>query len=156
MHHEGKPSPKVTSHEHYPYQCNRSTIRSACPTFSEYRQTGLCLPNRAGESLQLSSLSLAHRVSVASTANCSFGRRPGKKEISWQAVYYHFRKWSADGSLERVWEQSVVTIQEDLQLGHLNLDGSHALAKKGGESVAYQHRKRAKTSNILPITDAQG
>jgi hypothetical protein len=30
------------------------------------------------------------------------------------------------------------------------------LAKKGGESVAYQHRKRAKTSNILPITDGQG
>jgi transposase len=30
------------------------------------------------------------------------------------------------------------------------------IAKKGGESVAYQRRKRAKTSNILPITDAQG
>jgi transposase len=38
----------------------------------------------------------------------------------------------------------------------LNLDGSHTLAKKGGDSVAYQHRKRAKTSNILPITDAKG
>ena len=44
----------------------------------------------------------------------------------------------------------------DLDLTQLNLDGSHALAKKGGESVAYQHRKRAKTSNILPITDTQG
>ena len=82
--------------------------------------------------------------------------RPGKKEISWQAVYYHFQKWSADGSLQRVWEQSIQTIQNDLDLTQLNLDGSHALAKKGGESVAYQHRKRAKTSNILPITDAQG
>jgi transposase len=38
----------------------------------------------------------------------------------------------------------------------LNLDGSHSLAKKGGDSVVYQHRKRAKTSNILPISDAQG
>ena len=38
----------------------------------------------------------------------------------------------------------------------MNLDGSHAIAKKGGESVAYQPRKRAKTSNILPITDANG
>jgi len=81
---------------------------------------------------------------------------PQKKEISWQAVYHHFQKWSADGSLERVWQQSIETIREDLDLGYLNLDGSHALAKKGGESVAYQHRKRAKTSNILPITDAQG
>jgi len=47
-------------------------------------------------------------------------------------------------------------IRNDLDLSRLNLDGSHALAKKGGESVAYQHRKRAKTSNILPITDAHG
>lgn len=38
----------------------------------------------------------------------------------------------------------------------LNLDGSDAIAKKGGESVAYQGRKKAKTSNLLPITDAQG
>jgi hypothetical protein len=41
-------------------------------------------------------------------------------------------------------------------LTQLNLDGSHGLAKKGGDSVAYQHRKRAKTSNILSITDTQG
>ena len=38
----------------------------------------------------------------------------------------------------------------------MNLDGSHTIAKKGGESVVYQYRKRAKTSNILPITDAHG
>jgi transposase len=79
-----------------------------------------------------------------------------KKEISWQAVYHHYRKWSRDGSLERVWEHSLVVIQTAVDLTHLNLDGSHAIAKKGGESVAYQGRKRAKTSNILPITDAQG
>jgi len=93
---------------------------------------------------------------VGAVADCTFGQRRRKKEISWQAVYYHFQKWSGDGSLQRVWEQSIKTIREDLDLGHLNLDGSHALAKKGGESVAYQHRKRAKTSNILPITDTQG
>jgi hypothetical protein len=58
--------------------------------------------------------------------------------------------------LQRVWQQSIQTIRDDLDLSRLNLDGSHALAKKGGESVAYQRRKRAKTSNILPITDAQG
>lgn len=38
----------------------------------------------------------------------------------------------------------------------MNLDGSHTIAKKGGESVEYQYRKRAKTSNILPISDANG
>jgi transposase len=49
-----------------------------------------------------------------------------------------------------------LTIQAGLNFSELNLDGSHAIAKKGGEGVAYQPRKRAKTSNILPITDTQG
>jgi len=77
-------------------------------------------------------------------------------EISWWAVYHHFRKWSRDGSLERVWQHSVQLIKDDLDLSVLNLDGSHAVAKKGGEAVAYQGRKKAKTSNILPITDHNG
>ncbi|MHB8626804.1 MAG: IS5 family transposase [Aggregatilineales bacterium] len=81
---------------------------------------------------------------------------PTVDEISWWAVYYHFRKWSRDGSLERVWQHSVQVVSEDLDLSVLNLDGSHAVAKKGGEAVAYQGRKKAKTSNILPITDHQG
>ncbi len=82
--------------------------------------------------------------------------REHRNEPSWQAVYDHWRQWSADGSLERVWQQSILTIREDLDLQQMNLDGSHAIAKKGGERVAYQARKRAKTSNILPITDRHG
>ena len=69
---------------------------------------------------------------------------------------YHFCKWSTDGSLHRVWQHSILTIQGDLDLSQLHLDGSHAPAKKGGEQVAYQARKRAKTSNILPITEGKG
>jgi hypothetical protein len=49
-----------------------------------------------------------------------------------------------------------LTIEDDLNLSELNLDGTHTLAKKGGESVAYQGRKKGKTSNILPITDGNG
>ena len=79
-----------------------------------------------------------------------------KKEISHDAVYYHFCKWSRDGSLQKVWEGSIMTISDDLSLSELNLDGSHVIAKKGGDAVAYQGRKKAKTTNILPITDAQG
>lgn len=79
-----------------------------------------------------------------------------KKEISYSAVYLHFAHWSHDGSLKRVWQQSILTIQQDLNLSTLNLDGTHSLAKKGGQSVAYQRRKKGKTSNILPIMDANG
>lgn len=71
-------------------------------------------------------------------------------------MYYHFSKWSKDGSLERVWQHSLAVIQAEVDLSHVNLDGSHVLAKKGGESVAYQGRKKAKTCNILPIMEAHG
>jgi transposase len=93
---------------------------------------------------------------MGSGSHCSRPTEPSKKEISWQAVYYHFRKWSQDGSLRRVWQESIAAIRHVLDLSELNLDGSHAIAKKGGESVAYQGRKKAKTANILPITDANG
>jgi len=36
------------------------------------------------------------------------------------------------------------------------LDGTHTPAKRGGESVAYQGRKKSKTTNSLIITDSQG
>jgi transposase len=114
------------------------------------------MPNPVVQSFQLHSVSAAHRLPVERIANCTRSARRDKKEISWQAVYYHFRKWSADGSLKKVWQASIQTVQGDLDLRQLNLDGSHAIAKKGGESVAYQGRKRAKTSNILPIMDANG
>ncbi len=81
---------------------------------------------------------------------------PDKKEISYDAIYYHFRKWSRDGSLRSVWEHSIMTISPALNLSEINLDGSHVIAKKGGEAVAYQGRKKAKTTNILPMTDATG
>jgi hypothetical protein len=89
-------------------------------------------------------------------ANRARQRTSRKKEISHEAIYYHFRKWSKDGSLENVWQGSIETLSEQLNLSELNLDGSHAIAKKGGESVAYQGRKKAKTTNILPITDGHG
>ena len=55
-----------------------------------------------------------------------------------------------------MWQSSIRTIAGQLNLSELNLDGSQAVAKKGGESVAYQGRKRAKTTNILPVTDGNG
>lgn len=55
-----------------------------------------------------------------------------------------------------MWQESILTIGDDLDLSVLNLDGTHSLAKKGGENVAYQGRKKGKTSNILPITDGKG
>lgn len=68
----------------------------------------------------------------------------------------HFAHWCRDDSFKHLWQQSIRTIHDDLDVSELNLDGTHALAKKGGESVAYQGRKKAKTCNILPIMDKHG
>lgn len=76
-----------------------------------------------------------------------------KKEINWQAIYYHWQRWNAAACFEQIRQQSIHLIQNELDCEQLNLDGFHAIAKKGGESFVYQHRKRAKTSNILPCSD---
>ena len=108
------------------------------------------------QSVQLQSETLAHRLPVVTIADCTRSDPSRKKEISWQAVYYHWQKWNAAGCFEQIWHHSLACIKADLDCSHLNLDGTHTLAKKGGESVVYQHRKRAKTSNILPISDGHG
>ncbi len=79
-----------------------------------------------------------------------------KAEISWQSVYHHFRKWCNDGSFKNVWNQSTEKIRVFLNLSELNFDGTHTIAKKGGESAEYQGRKKAKTCNILPVSDKNG
>ena len=79
-----------------------------------------------------------------------------EKEISYQAVYYHFRKWSRDGSFKRLHQSSIQTIKDELNLSEMNLDGTQTIAKKGGESVCYQGRKKAKTSNIITMIDKHG
>lgn len=110
----------------------------------------------AVQGLQLHPVSVAYGLSVGASAHRPRPRRPAKKEISYHAIYHHYGKWSRDGSLERVCEHSILSILEQIDTQHFNLDGSHTPAKKGGEDVAYQGRKKAKTSNILPITDANG
>lgn len=83
-------------------------------------------------------------------------KAPDKKELSYHAVFYHYSKWSKDGSLEAIFNNSIHEIKDDLDLSAITLDGSHTIAKKGGEKVAYQGRKKAKTTNMLPMGDNKG
>ena len=77
-------------------------------------------------------------------------------ELSYQSFYYHFRKWSNDESFDYVFRASIIAIQFDIDVSEINLDGTHTLAKKGGEKVDYQIRKKGKTSNIIMLTDKNG
>ena len=75
--------------------------------------------------------------------------------ISWNSIYYHFRKWSKDGSWKRMWTKLLNTYKSKLDMSSVQLDGSHTPAKRGGEAVAYQRRKKSKTSNALFLSDRQ-
>lgn len=80
----------------------------------------------------------------------------GRHTISWQSVFYYFSKWSKDGSWYRLWTIILELNRQFLDMSSVELDGSHTPTKRGGEQVGYQGRKKAKTTNILFLTDRQG
>lgn len=130
--------------------------------FSEYIESSLSKAKR-GYVCRIALFAVFNYILYKLHTGCQWSKVPIDKgegsdegELSWWGIYYHFRKWSKDGSLERVFKASIFTIQEDLDLSEVNLDGSHTIAKKGGESVVYQGRKKAKTCNLLPLTEACG
>ncbi len=79
-----------------------------------------------------------------------------KFDYQWSSVYYHYNKWCKLGVWEELYRNLLKAHKAVMNLGIINLDGSHSPAKKGGEAVAYQGRKKSKTSNILIISDANG
>ena len=72
------------------------------------------------------------------------------------AIYHHFNKWSKDGSWHRAWINLLKQTRHLLDLSLVALDGTHSLAKRGGQQVAFQHRRKAKTTNALWLTDRLG
>jgi len=76
--------------------------------------------------------------------------------LSYQAVYWHFRKWSKNGSWKECWIILLDNHKTELDLSCVNIDGSHTPALRGGDAVAYQGRKKKKTTNSLYLTERQG
>ena len=79
-----------------------------------------------------------------------------KPSFSWQLVYYYYRKWSEAGVFEELFGVLLEIQKDKLDTENLNLDGTHSLSKKAGESVGYQYRKKGRTSNVLIMTDGKG
>jgi len=80
----------------------------------------------------------------------------GFTKYSWESVYYHFNKWSQTGAWEKCYRRLIAENSSKLDMSLVNLDGTHTPAKRGGEAVGYQGRKKCKTSNMLIVTDKQG
>ena len=76
--------------------------------------------------------------------------------INWNSIYYHFRKWTKDGSWKKMWIKLLAINKSKLDMSSIQLDSSHTPTKRGGEAVAYQGRKKSKTTNALFLTDKNG
>lgn len=76
--------------------------------------------------------------------------------LSHKTVFGHFRKWSKNGQWESCWTKILEKYKSFLDLSSADLDGSHTTALRGGEEVAYQGRKKRKTTNSLYLSDRQG
>lgn len=74
----------------------------------------------------------------------------------WQTIYHHFNKWSKYNNFQNIWEEIVLRYGDLFDLDVINLDGSQTLAKRGGEEIAYQTRKKGKTTNMLYLSDRNG
>ncbi len=79
-----------------------------------------------------------------------------RKSIKWGAIYHYYRKWLKDGSFTKAFHSIVSKHKGLLDMSICNLDGTHTPSKKGGNEVAYQGRKKAKTTNNLVLVDSTG
>lgn len=78
------------------------------------------------------------------------------KPLTWNTVYYHYRKWCLSNTFKNSWTLFLKTHKKRLDLSSVDLDGSHTPALRGGVEVEYQGRKKRKTTNALYLTDRQG
>ena len=60
---------------------------------------------------------------------CQWRELPMKQffriKYKWQSVYYHYQKWSKDGSLEKLWEIVLSNHKHLLDMSSIQLDGTH-------------------------------
>ena len=75
-----------------------------------------------------------------------------RNSIKYGAIYHHFRKWVKDSSWQKVEQQIISRYKSLLNLSVASFDRTHSQVKRGGEQVAYQGRKKYKTSNTLWLT----
>lgn len=78
------------------------------------------------------------------------------KILHYKTVFGHYRKWCKQDAWKTCWIALLSKHKSALDLSSGNIDGSHTAALRGGEAVAYQGRKKRKTTNALYLSDRQG
>jgi transposase len=79
----------------------------------------------------------------------------GKPEIHYTRIFKIYRRWAKDGSLKKVFENSVCVLAKEgkLDLSILHGDGSLTPAKKGGDIIGYSGHKHFKGEKVVAIVD---
>jgi transposase len=116
---------------------------------------------KRGEKLKVECGEIVAGILYKLKTGCQWRHLPTKEffagyRLSWQGVYYHFRRWVNDGSIRRVWIELLRQQRKLLDLSCVQLDGSQTVCKNGGESMGYQSRKAAISCNSLFLADNQG
>ena len=117
--------------------------------------------NKAGRKTKIPLWRIVKAIIYRLKTGCQWRELPvsvfcNKTLITWQTVYYHFNKWSKAGTWKQIWNKLLASKKSELDLSSMELDGSHTPTKRGGQAVAYQARKKAKTTNALFLTDKNG
>jgi transposase len=116
---------------------------------------------KRGSKLQVSMSAIVSGILYRLKTGCQWRELPLKEifgtcSISWQGVYYHFRKWAQDDSFKNVWLGLLKSQRQLLDLSCVQLDGSQTICKHGGECMGYQSRKAANSCNSLFLADNTG
>lgn len=114
-----------------------------------------------GKTDEVPTLAIVQAILYRVKTGCQWRSLPVKQfftttPYTWQGVYHHYRQWIADGS----WRAAFVALLKEhphvIDLSSGQLDASHTPAKRGGQAVGYQGRKRCKTTNCAVLSDKNG
>lgn len=76
--------------------------------------------------------------------------------LHYKTIFGKFRQWCKDGSWQKSWESLLGRNRDMIDLSSADLDGSHTVARRGGEEVGGAAHKAAQTTNAIFIADRQG
>ena len=76
--------------------------------------------------------------------------------LHYKTIFGKFRQWCKDGSWQKSWESLLERNRDKIDLSSADLDGSHTVARRGGEEVGGAAHKAAQTTNAISVADCKG
>jgi transposase len=79
----------------------------------------------------------------------------GLPEIHYTRIYRMMRRWLGNGSIDRIFDGSVLKLHQDqlLDLTVVHGDGTTTAAKKGGDNLGYSGHKHLKGDKVVAFCD---